>query len=192
MVVNVTAPRAVGSLECGELLARLKAANWATAMTNLRSEWKGRGADATARAAPYGGDYAGTRAAMVFDCVMSRRRRYESVVRPLVADFKLTPNAASLSVLAEHGPGSTGPSRSYPFRRGDALVIQQVAAALERFRNERTERHGSQRCCITSTSTPASGITGAEPGGGSGGGKWWAHLDSNQRPLRCQRSARTN
>jgi hypothetical protein len=131
-----TTSRAIGSLSCGELITRLKSASWATAMNNLQSEWHARGEGATRRAATYGNVYAGSRAAMVFDCVMSRRRRYESVVLPLVEEFRLTPNAASLRVLAERGPGLAGARRSYPFMRGDAEVIQRVASGLEGFREE--------------------------------------------------------
>jgi hypothetical protein len=105
-------------------------------MTNLRSEWNEGGQVATQRAAAYGNQYTGSRAAMVFDCVMSRRRRYEKVVLPLVDEFTKTPPAASLRALAETGPGLAGPTRPYPFQRGDAYAIQQVAAGLERFRRE--------------------------------------------------------
>jgi hypothetical protein len=82
-------------------------------MNNLQSEWTARGELATQRAASYGNVYAGSRAAMVFDCVMSRRRRYESVVLPLVAEFRLTPSAVSLRALAERGPGlATSPRKT--------------------------------------------------------------------------------
>src|ERR1039458_9793836 len=117
--------RATGSLSCSELVRRLKSASWSSAMNNLQSEWTARGEVATQRAASYGNVYAGSRAAMVFDCVMSRRRRYESVVLPLVAEFRLTPNAVSLRALAERGPGLAGATRPYPFLRGDAEVIQR-------------------------------------------------------------------
>ena len=132
------ARKATGSLDCTELIARLKSASWETAMANLRAEWAEAGGVATQRAAEYGNLYAGARAAMVFDCVMSRRRRYESVVLPLVADFKLTPSAVSLTDLAERGPGLTGLSRPYPFKRGEAETIRQVATGLERYREERS------------------------------------------------------
>jgi len=128
--------RATGSLPCSELVKRLKSASWSSAMNNLQSEWAARGEVVSQRAASYGNVYAGSRAAMVFDCVMSRRRRYESVVLPLVAEFRLTPNAVSLRALAKRGPGLAGATRPYPFLRGDAEVIQRAAAGLERFRQD--------------------------------------------------------
>jgi hypothetical protein len=128
--------RAVGSLDCDELIKRLKSASWPTAIANLRSEWE-RGGDAATRfAEEYGNVYRNVRAAMVFDCVMSRQRRYTTIVLPLVEQFKLTLNSRSLQVLAEEGPGLGGPGRTYPFRRGDAEAIRQVAAGLVRYCND--------------------------------------------------------
>jgi hypothetical protein len=106
-------------------------------MDNLRDLWAEGGAAAREQARDYANRYRDRRAVMVFDCVMSRQRTYQSRVLPLVDEFAKTPNAASLRVLAEQGPGLAGPSRSYPFMRGDANAIRGVAAGLVRFCDER-------------------------------------------------------
>jgi len=124
-------------MPCDELVVRLKEASWPKAMDNLRVLWAEGGQSARDQARQHGQRYRDRRAAMVFDCVMSRQRRYQSVVVPLVEEFVKTPNAASLRVLAEQGPRSQGPNRAYPFRRGDAAAIKAVAGGLVRFCDER-------------------------------------------------------
>jgi hypothetical protein len=90
------------------------------------------------RARKYAGHYAGQRASMVFDCVMSRQRRYNAVVLPLVGAFGSTANSKSLAALAAQGPSEGDPGRTYPFKRGEADAIRQVAAGLARFCEERS------------------------------------------------------
>lgn len=52
----------------------------------------------------YGSVYEGDRAAMVFDLVASRQRRYQARVVPMVRRFRETPQSASLAALAADGP----------------------------------------------------------------------------------------
>jgi hypothetical protein len=126
------AGRARGSQDCDELIRRLKSATWPAAVDNLRALWEKGGSDARKAAAAYGSVYRDRRAAMVFDCVMSRQRNYTKVVLPLVAEFERTPAAGSLRTLASDGPGTAGPSRSFPFRRGEAETVRLVAEGLVR------------------------------------------------------------
>src|SRR5689334_21816470 len=78
---------------------------WPSAMANLRGRLEAHGEAATAAADAYAERYRGRRAAMVFDVVASRQRRYERTVLPKVEAFAATPAAASLAVLAQYGPG---------------------------------------------------------------------------------------
>ena len=125
---NETLPR--------EDLERLKLASWATAMENLRAEWQVGGPSAVARAEKFAHIYVDRRAAMVFDCVMSRQRRYK-VVETHVERFQRTENAASLAILANLGPGGGPAEHRYPFTRGEAATIRTVAAGLVRYGEER-------------------------------------------------------
>ena len=130
--------RAVGSLSCEELIGRLKAASWDAAMDNLRVEWSEGAEVATERAKEYASHYEGNRASMVFDCVMSRQRQYKARVLPLVGAFGSTASSKSLAALAAQGPPDGGSGRTFPFKRGEANAIRQVAAGLARF----CEEHG--------------------------------------------------
>lgn len=106
---------------------------WSTAIERLRALHAARGAQAKERAAQCGRVYLGRRAAMVFDVVASRQRRYEQRVVPLVERFAQLPAAGSLKALASHGPGP-----GFGLRSGEADTMQGVAAGLVRF----AERHG--------------------------------------------------
>jgi hypothetical protein len=134
-------------LPCDVLVARLKQASWGSAIANLREVWKQGGAVATLAAEQYADVYASRRATMVFDCVMSRQRPYDNVVVPLVSIFEDTEQAASLATLAERGPGVGTPARKYPLKKSEAATIQQVAAGLHRYCQERglDEEEGIKR-----------------------------------------------
>lgn len=101
---------------------------WTDGMRNLRLLYDEHGGEARARADAHGQVYAGRRAAMVFDVVASRQRKYTQRVEPMVKKFAATPGAKSLSSLAKHGPG-----RGYGLRTGEAETMQQVAAGLTRY-----------------------------------------------------------
>lgn len=106
---------------------------WSTAVESLRAVHATHGAEAKKRAAQYGRVYVGRRAAMVFDVVASRQRRYEQRVVPLVERFALLPAAESLNALAAHGPGP-----GFGLRSGEPETMQHVAAGLVLF----AERQG--------------------------------------------------
>jgi len=107
---------------------------WTAGMTNLRDLHRHHGREASTHAASYAGRYQGQRAAMVFDVVASRQRRYNQRVEPMVEKFKTTPAARDLDALAEHGPGD-----GYGLRAGEAQTMQGVAAGLLRY----CQRHGT-------------------------------------------------
>ena len=128
--------RSYASLSCEEVVERVKRVGWDTAMENLRAAWEVGGPNAIAQAEQFAARYAGRRAAMVFDCVISRQRGYRRVEK-LVEHFETTENAASLAELARLGPGEGSPEHHYPFMPGEAATIQAVAAGLVRYGEER-------------------------------------------------------
>lgn len=97
-------------------------------MTLLRGLLDLHGAEAHQRAANYGERYQGQRAAMVFDVVASRQRRYQARVLPMVEAFARTPASSSLAALAEQGPGL-----GHGLRSGEGATMQAVASGLTRF-----------------------------------------------------------
>lgn len=101
---------------------------WGPAITSLRQALAGQGADVRERAERYGHEYFHRRAAMVFDVVASRQRRYRSRVLPMVAEFEKTAASASLVVLAR-----TGPKGNFGLREGEAETMRKVAAGLVRY-----------------------------------------------------------
>lgn len=104
---------------------------WAEGMANLRLLYETHGAEARDRAEAHGRVYVDRRAAMVFDVVASRQRKYDQRVKPLLERFAATPASKSLASLARRGPGE-----GYGLRRGEAETMQQVAAGLVRYTQE--------------------------------------------------------
>lgn len=105
-----------------------KRLGWAEGIKQLGALHQQRGAEAVNKAASYATLYKGRRAAMVFDVVASRQRKYERVVLPWVEQFNTEPGAASLAALS-----NLGPSLSFHLRRGEAETMREVAAGLLRF-----------------------------------------------------------
>ena len=66
---------------------------WTDGMRNLRLLCDEHGGEARARGEAHGQVYAGRRAAMVFDVVASRQRKYTQRVEPMVKKFAATPGA---------------------------------------------------------------------------------------------------
>lgn len=106
---------------------------WGEAIDRLRVLVAEHGDQARQRAQSYASRYQDRRAAMVFDVVASRRRRYTAQVLPMVDRFAETPAAASLADLAHLGvpPG-------FGLMSGEADTMQAIARGLVRF----CERHG--------------------------------------------------
>ena len=105
---------------------------WEHAMTRLGILMERHGDEARGQAAGYVARYQGRRAAMVFDVVASRQRRYEARVLRMVATFARTPAAASLRALAHEGPGL-----GHGLRTGEGATMQAVATGLVRFSADR-------------------------------------------------------
>jgi hypothetical protein len=101
---------------------------WKEAIERLTDLYRRHGDQAAVEASHYSTVYRGRRAAMVFDVVASRQRRYIQRVRPWVEAFQQTPAAASLSSLAEFGPALT-----FSLRDGEADTMRTVASGLLRF-----------------------------------------------------------
>jgi len=78
---------------------------WIAAVDALAAQYAERREQVERQVDHYANIYSGQRAAMVYDVVASRRRRHLERVQPLVQVFSTRPAAASLSALAEHGPG---------------------------------------------------------------------------------------
>jgi hypothetical protein len=105
-----------------------KRAGWPDALGRLHHLHTEHGSDATTSAARYAGIYRGRRAAMVFDVVASRQRKYEEVVLPWVNVFNTEPASESLAALS-----TIGPSAVFHLRRGEAETMRDVAEGLLRF-----------------------------------------------------------
>lgn len=101
---------------------------WTSAMTQLRQHWETDGKQAEADALDYARRYQAKRAAMVFDVVASRQRKYTQVVQPKAERFAATRQAESLKTLAAEGPGD-----GYGLRTGEAETMRQVAAGLHAY-----------------------------------------------------------
>ncbi|WP_134124148.1 hypothetical protein [Kribbella kalugense] len=95
-------------------------------MSNLRAVLDQHGVEAEERAKDYANVYAGRRAAMVFDVVASRQRRYLQRVLPMVERYEAS--MPTLSSLAANGPG-----QGHSLRHGEPETMQAVAAGLLRF-----------------------------------------------------------
>jgi len=100
---------------------------WHEATENLRKRYRAHGEAAQEQASAYAQRYEGLRAAMVFDVVLSRQRRYARVEK-LTEQFAQTKPGRSLEALARYGPGV-----DYPLRAGEATTMQAVADGLLRY-----------------------------------------------------------
>ena len=101
---------------------------WGPAIDRLRDLHDRHGAEALQQADSYTARYEKRRAAMVYDVVYSRQRKYEARVMPRVAEFEAEEAAAtSLAALAEFGPRPTG------LRAGEPVTMQKAAGGLLRF-----------------------------------------------------------
>jgi hypothetical protein len=129
------------------LLASLRARpGWDAAMAELRKLWEERHPGIEGDVAHYSAVYSGRRAAMVFDVVASRQRKYLNKVRALVTDFEQRPAAAGLAALARNGPG---PGLS--LMSTEITTVKQVAAGLHRYCEERQldDDHGVAQWAVS-------------------------------------------
>jgi hypothetical protein len=101
---------------------------WTAAVDALAAQYAERREQVERQVDQYANVYAGQRAAMVYDVVASRQRRYLERVQPLVKVFAARPAAESLAALAEHGPG---PGLS--LMAAETRTVQAVADGLRRY-----------------------------------------------------------
>lgn len=85
--------------------------------------------EARRRAEAYGRFYAGRRGSMLLDVVLSRQRRYQETVLPLVAKWEADSEAHSLRWLAAHEPDQ----KRYGLRSGESATIAALAGNLVSF-----------------------------------------------------------
>jgi len=105
-----------------------KRPQWAEAVERLRDLAASRGEGPYRAAAAYGEVYRGRRGAMVFDVVVSRQRRYASVVLPRVEKWAAA-GEASLVRLAE----SEVQAEEFGLQRTEPVTLRTVAANLLAF-----------------------------------------------------------
>jgi hypothetical protein len=127
---------------------------WGSAIHQLRSLISRHGDDAHRRAEAYARFYAGRRGSMVLDVVLSRQRRYQDRVLPLVAKWERNSEVHSLRWLAAHEPDQ----RSYGLRLGESAT----AAALARNLRTYADEHGLGDYEDTGCLRWAQGVVGLE------------------------------
>ena len=98
---------------------------WSQGMGALMALDVEHGGTARERASNFSQVYQGRRAAMVFDVVASRQRKYDSRVRTMVATFEQSRSAHNLHSLANNGPGE-----GHGLRSGEGETMQAAAAGL--------------------------------------------------------------
>ena len=126
--VSLLDPKCFECCSCDELLQALGQTPWwqdlVAGVTALDAR---SGTSARQQAAGYASVYAGHRASMIVDVVMSQRRKYPAVLT-FVKRFQATPSAASISALAAAG---VPPAVGIPSAR--VITIEAVARGLDAF-----------------------------------------------------------
>jgi hypothetical protein len=102
---------------------------WGSAVRELRALISSHGDEAHRRAEAYGRFYAHRRGSMLLDVVLSRQRRYQQRVLPLVARWETDSEAHSLRWLAAHEPDQ----KRYGLRSGEPATIAALAGNLVGF-----------------------------------------------------------
>lgn len=97
---------------------------WPAALESLRALLDLYGQEARGRAEHLAEEHRGRRAAMAFEVVASRQRRYATRVVPMVAKFEQS-QITTLESLARDGPGE-----GLGLRAGEADTIRETAAGL--------------------------------------------------------------
>lgn len=119
--------------EVDALLATLRQrSEWGEAKESFAELWHANGQEAITRAREYADVYAGNRAAMVLDVVLSRQRNYRETVVPIVSDWMTKNPKRTLAALAANGPGRVKRLRS-DNRLDEVQVTREVAKGLSCF-----------------------------------------------------------
>lgn len=106
-----------------------KRPKWAEAVERLRDLAASRGDGPHRAAEEYGGIYKGSRGAMVFDVVVSRQRKYKSVVLPRVEKWVAAVGEPSLKTLAQ----TEVDGKQFGLQRAEPRTMQTVATNLSSF-----------------------------------------------------------
>ncbi|GAB2776278.1 hypothetical protein GCM10027039_41910 [Terrabacter koreensis] len=116
---------AVPPATAGLLAVIRKRPGWAEAVERLQGLAADRGDGPHRAAEAYGAVYEGRRGAMVFDVILSRQRRYPSVVVPRVEKWA-TGGEPSLARLAQNGVEAS----DFGLQRSEPATLQAVATNL--------------------------------------------------------------
>lgn len=127
---------------------------WEPAVHQLRTLISRHGNEARCRAEAYARSYAGRRGSMVLDVVLSRQRRYEERVLPLVEKWERDSEAHSLRWLAAHEPER----KSYGLRSGESATTVALARNLVTFADEHGLGDDEDKGCLQW----AQGVAGLE------------------------------
>lgn len=100
---------------------------WGPAVARLTELKASRGAQAKAAAADYVGVYAGCRGAMILDVVASRRRRYETRVKPMVAAWLDANQEQTIAALTRNRVDAA----QYGLSEAE---VETIATVAQRFR----------------------------------------------------------
>ncbi len=117
---------------------------WGQAVQQLRALISQHGDEARRRAEAYGRFYAGRRGSMVVDVVLSRQRRYQERVLPLVARWESDSEAHSMRWLAGHELAQ----KRYGLRSGESATIAALACNLVDFVDERSLGEQEDEGCM--------------------------------------------
>jgi hypothetical protein len=113
----------------GVLPVMRKRSRWPEAVERLRNLAASRGDGPHRAAEAYGEVYRGRRGAMVFDVVVSRQRKYQSVVLPRVEKWAAAVGEPSLARLAQ----TEVDAKQFGLQRTEPLTLQTVATNLLSF-----------------------------------------------------------
>lgn len=102
---------------------------WSAAVEALRDLLDQHGERARVLAEHYARFYEARRGSMVLDVVLSRRRRYEQRVLPLIARWEADNSEHSLRWLATHEPDA----KQYGLRPGEPATVAALARNLTAF-----------------------------------------------------------
>ena len=129
MVNQDPADYSVGGGAAGLLTVMRQRSGWPEAVKRLRGLAASRGNGPHKAAEEYAHVYRDRRGAMVFDVVVSRQRKYQSVVLPRVEKWVRTVEEPSLARLAH----SEIDPKQFGLQRTEPLTLQTVATNLLSF-----------------------------------------------------------
>jgi hypothetical protein len=126
---------------------------WSSAIDSLRRAWETGGEHARVRAQEIRSNFRGQRGLMVLDVVLSRQRRYDSRVAPMLARWtaKVTGLGAqpTLAFVAEHPDSYV----EFAARTGEADTTAAVARSLLRYGSDHGLTEDNAICEAWASST---------------------------------------